>query len=63
MWDLVGNPEDRFSRVAVYSYLLKREVSVAQWLCHSPCKPGVAGLILDFSSLSDETITKVPILI
>ena len=36
------------------------ESSVAQWLCHSPCKPGVTGLIPGFSSLSDEILTEVP---
>ena len=25
------------------------------WINHSPCKPGVAGLIPNFTSLSDET--------
>ena len=29
-----------------------REASVVQWLCHSPCKPGVAGSIPGFSSLA-----------
>ena len=32
------------------------EASVVQWLCHSPCKPGVAGSISGFSSPSDGTI-------
>ena len=36
------------------------EASVAQWLSHSPCNPGVAGLILGFSSPSDETINRGP---
>ena len=26
------------------------EASVVQWLCHSPCKPGVAASIPGFSS-------------
>ena len=35
------------------SALLSTEASVAQWLSHLPCKPGVAGSILGFSSPSD----------
>ena len=37
------------------------KASVAQWLCHSPCKPGMAGLSPDFSSLSDETTNRGPV--
>ena len=37
------------------------EASVVQWLCHSPCKPGVAGSISGFSSPSDGTINRGPI--
>ena len=33
---------------------------MVQWLCHSPCKPGVAGSIPGFSSPSDGTVTEVP---
>ena len=36
------------------------EASVVQWLCHSPCKPGVAGSIRGFSSRSDGTINRGP---
>ena len=39
------------------------EASVVQWLCHSPCKPGVAGSIPGFSSLSDGTINRGPVYI
>ena len=35
--------------------------SVVQWLCHSPCKPGVAGSIPGFSSPSDGTINRGPV--
>ena len=37
------------------------EASVVQWICHSPCKPGVAGSIPGFSSPSDGTINRGPI--
>ena len=37
------------------------EASVVQWLCHSPCKPGVAGSISGFSSLLDGTINEGPV--
>ena len=37
------------------------EASVVQWLCHSPCKPGVAGSIPGFSSPSDGTIKPGPV--
>ena len=37
---------------------LQKEASVVQWLCHSPCKPGVTGSILGFSSLSVGTINR-----
>ena len=33
-----------------------KQASVAQWLFNEPCKPGIAGLIPGFLSLSDETI-------
>ena len=33
---------------------------MVQWLCHSPCKPGVAGLIPGFSSPWDGTINRGP---
>ena len=38
-----------------------REASVVQWLCHSPCKPGVAGSIPGFSSPSDGTVNRGPV--
>ena len=38
-----------------------QEASVVQWLCHSPCKPGVAGSIPGFSSPSDGTINRGPV--
>ena len=37
------------------------EASVVQWLCHWPCKPGVAGSIPGFSSPSDGTINRGPV--
>ena len=37
------------------------EATLSQLLCHSPCKPGVAGLIVGFSSLLDETINRGPL--
>ena len=37
------------------------EASVVQWLCHSPCNPGVAGSIPGFSSPSDGTINRGPV--
>ena len=37
------------------------EASVVKWLCHSPCKPGVAGSIPVFSSQSDGTIDRGPV--
>ena len=37
------------------------EASVVQWLCHSPCKPRVAGLIPGFSSQLDGTINRGPV--
>ena len=40
------------------SVQLQKEASVVQWLCHLPCKAGVAGLILGFSSLSVGTINR-----
>ena len=40
---------------------LQVEASVVQWLCHSPCKPGVAGSIPGFSSPSDGTINRGPV--
>ena len=39
----------------------RQEASVVQWLCHSPCKPGVAGSIPGFSSPSDGTINRGPV--
>ena len=36
---------------------------MAPWLSHSPSKPGVAGLIPDFSSTSDKTINRGPMTI
>ena len=33
-----------------------KQASVVQWLFLVPCKPRIAGLILVFLSLSDETI-------
>ena len=41
--------------------LLNIEASVVQWLCHSPCKPGVAGSTPGFSSPSDGTINRGPV--
>ena len=41
--------------------LVLQEASVVQWLCHSPCKAGVAGSIPGFSSLSDGTINRGPV--
>ena len=38
-----------------------KEASVVQWLCHSPCKPGVAGSIPVFSSPSNGTINRGPV--
>ena len=35
----------------------EKEAFMAQWLCHSPCKPEVAGSIAEISSPSDETLT------
>ena len=32
------------------------EASMAQCVCHSPCKPGAKGSIPGLSSFSDETI-------
>ena len=43
----------------IYMYIL--EASVVQWLCHSPCKPGVAGSIPGVSSPSDGTINRSPV--
>ena len=37
------------------------EAPMVQWLCHSPCKLGVAGLIPGFSSPSDGTINRGPV--
>ena len=37
------------------------KASVVQWLCHSPCKPGVAGSIPGFTSPSDGTINRGPV--
>ena len=37
------------------------KASVSQWLCHWPCKPGAAGSMRSFSSLSDETINRDPV--
>ena len=37
---------------------ISSEASVVQWLCHSPCKPWVAGSIPGFSSPSDGTINR-----
>ena len=34
---------------------------MVQWICHSPCKPGVAGSIPGFSSPSDGTINRGPV--
>ena len=36
---------------------------MAHWLCHSPCKPGVADSISGFSSLVDEIINQGPVYI
>ena len=35
------------------AHIFQIEASVVLWLCHSPCKPGVAGSIPGFSSPSD----------
>ena len=40
---------------------LDQLASVVQWLCHSPCKPAVAGSIPGFSSPSDGTINRGPV--
>ena len=37
-----------------------KEASVAQWLSHSPCRPGVADLIPGFSSPLDKTLNGGP---
>ena len=37
------------------------EASVVQWLCHSPCKPGVACSNPGFSSPLDGTINRGPV--
>ena len=44
----------------LHIYMCILEASVVQWLCHSPCKPGVAGSIPSFSSPSDGTINRGP---
>ena len=43
--------------------LLKEEVeaAVVKWISHLPCKPGVAGSIPGFTSLSDETLSRGPV--
>ena len=63
MSDLVGNPEDRFCRVAaqivsaiptrvsMFVLRLNVEASVVQWVSHLPCGPGVTGSTIAFSVL------------
>ena len=43
----------RFPLVIRFTLNSLLEASVAQWLSHLPCKPGVAGSIPGFSSPSD----------
>ena len=55
--DLSCLPHDSLSEI----FFQDLEASVVQWLCHSPCKPGVASSIPGFSSPSDETLNRGPI--
>ena len=62
----IPDPPNRFKSGHAFDFLLlpvrsQLEASVVQWLCHSPCKPGVAGLIPGFSSPSDGTINRGPV--
>ena len=46
---------------SVFFRYIASSSSVVQWLCHSPCKSGVACSIPGFSSPSDGTINRGPV--